>query len=138
VLARGSNAETLLQIIEIGWVQGTRSFVLDQHRFEEIAHGNSVSSSALVVVAEAIFKFQARVISVDNGEILMNIEISQGTSRVSPRQTIEVTSSPLDGLSTHFIDTDGPDRRREVVSEVMAAFFSRLAQGTASPPLGNK
>jgi hypothetical protein len=138
VLARGSNAEALLQILEIGWVQGERSFVLDQDRFDEVGHGISVNSSALVQVGEAIFKFQARLISVDNGEILMNIEILQGTSRVSPPQKLDVTSSPLNGMSRHFIDTDGPDRRQTVVSQVMAAFLSRLSQGTASPaPLGS-
>jgi hypothetical protein len=131
VLARNSNAEALLQIVDIGWMDGRRPFVLVGDRYQEVAPGTSVDPSALVRIREAVFKLQARVINVENGEIVMSIDVSQGTSRViSPPMTISVRSSPIGSGSTNEIDTDEPDRRRAVVSQVMDTFLARLAQGS--------
>ena len=129
VLARNSNADALLQIIEIGWTDGRRAFVRNSDAFQEVAAGTQVDGSGLVRVHEAQFRFQARVISVDNGEIVMNIDVAQSTSRVIPEtKTIEVTSSPIQHSSGQRIDTDEPERRRWVVSQVMDTFLARLTQ----------
>lgn len=131
VLARNSNAEALLQIVDIGWTDGHRPFVLVGDKYQEVVPGTSVAPSALVRVREAVFKLQARVINVENGEIVMSIDVSQGTSRVVSSPTIiSVQSSPIGNGSTNDIDTDDPDRRRAVVSQVMDAFLARLVQGS--------
>jgi hypothetical protein len=133
VLARNSNAEALLQVIEIGWTDSHRAFVRAGDRFGEVASGTNVDPSSLVRVREAVFRFQARVINVENGEIVMSIDVSQGTSRViSPPRTMVVTSSPMSGSSTRAIDTDQPDRRRAAISQVMDTFLERLTQRTAA------
>lgn len=133
VLARNSNAEALLQVIEFGWTDGHRSFVRAGDQFHEVTPGTNVDPSSLVRVREAVFRFQARVINVENGEIVMSIDVSQGTSRViSPPRTMVITSSPIANSSTQVIDTDQPDRRREVVSQVMDTFLARLTARTAA------
>jgi hypothetical protein len=127
VLAKNSNADALLQIIEIGWTDGHRAFVLTGDQFQEVATGAEVEGQNLVRVQEAIFRVQARVISVENGEILMSIDVSQGTSSAIPEpKAIVVQSSPTQGVATQTIDTDDPDRRRRAVSQVMDTLLARL------------
>jgi hypothetical protein len=128
VLAKSSNAEALLQIIEIGWSRARRAFVQKGDRLREISIGTTVEGSKLVRVTESVFRFQARLINVDNGEIVMSIDVSQGTSRaISEPETIDVQMSPLQGATTSEIDTDDPERRREVVTQVMDSFLVRLS-----------
>jgi hypothetical protein len=132
VLARNSNTEALLQIVDLGWTDRRRPFVLAGDRYQEVAPGTSVDPSHLVRVREAVFRFEARVINVEDGEIVMSIDVSQGTSRViSSPMTVPITSSPLETASKRDIDTDEPDRRRVVVKQVMDGLVSRLTQGAS-------
>jgi hypothetical protein len=121
VLARNSNANALLQISEIGWRPDQRVLVRDGHRFREVAVGTQINSANLFRVTESVFRLQARVIDVDTGEIVMSIELSQGTSRVaSVSQAIDVQSSQSQ------IDADGPERKYEARKQVMDSFLARL------------
>lgn len=137
ILARKSGAEALLQVIDIGWTDSARPFVRDGDRFDEVSRGAAVDGSRLLRVREAIFLMRARLINVENGEIVMSLDVSQGTSRViDPPKEIKVESNPMQGVQTQAIDTDTTERRRTVVDQVMRTFLSRLASGplTTSAP----
>ena len=80
---------------------------------------------------EAIFRFQARLINVENGEIVMSIDVSQGTSRVIPEpKTITINRSGLSNIPEQNIDTDDPDRRRLVVRQVMDSCLNRITKAS--------
>jgi hypothetical protein len=129
VMARGSNADAVLQVIRVGWTDGQRWFVRSASgdQLQEIGPGVMLDASNSVRVREAFYQFQARVISVDKGEIVMSIEASQTTSR-SPAQPITFSwqSSPGGLSGPREIDTNTPEHRREVVDEVMAVVLARL------------
>jgi hypothetical protein len=139
VLARNSNAEALLQVTQLGWIDdGRRWFVRSGERFQEIGPGHTLDAANSVKVREAVFHFQAKVISVDKGEIVMSIDASQGTSRVLQEpKGIEITTS-LAGADAREIETDMPDRRQSAVDQVMAVLLARLtaqtATGESAPP----
>lgn len=140
VLARKSNADALLQVLDVGFVRGHRWFTADPDGvFHEVAPGHDVQLSNSVKVLESLFHFQARPISADAGEIVMSVEITQSTSRThtpaDPKTfSWQTTPSGLTG-SAREIDTDSPEHRREVIEEVMSIFLSRL---TGSEPSSKK
>jgi hypothetical protein len=130
VLARNLNARALLQVTQLGWTDGRRWFVRSGERFQEIGPGHTLDPPNSVKVSEVVFHFQAKVISVDDGEIVMSIDASQGTSRVLEQpKSIEITTSPA-GSGAREIDTDMPDRRQSAVDQVMAVLLARLTAQT--------
>lgn len=128
VLARDSNADVLLQVVELDWTPGTRAFVREGDKFREVPRGTPVHPASLARVHEAVFRFQARLINVVNAEIVMAVDIMQGTSRVTSPWTMRISSR---GASAE-IDTNTAERRRAAVTQVMRAFLARLARTSES------
>jgi hypothetical protein len=126
ILAKDSNADALLQVGEIGFEPAERYFTLlegDLTNPKEVPEPPTSPDAVFVRVKEARFTFQAKLINVENGEIVVSMEISQSTSRVSPATNIKGQASTRETIA--IIDT--PQRRQAAVEQVMEAFNSHLS-----------
>jgi hypothetical protein len=126
ILARDSNADALLQVGEIGFAPAERYFILvegDRERFAEVPEPPSSLDAYQVRIKESRFTFQAKLINVENGEIVVSMDFSQGTSRVEPPLDIRVQLGRDEIIAT--IDT--PERQRKAVKQVMEAFSSHIS-----------
>lgn len=127
ILARKSNADVLLQVGEIAFTPSERYFTLfesDPHHLTEVFDPPSGPyNSYRIRIKEARFTFQAKVISVEDGEILLSMDISQTTSRVAPR----LTWTFLGSRDETIISIDTPQRRRAALKQVMEAFSNHMS-----------
>ena len=133
VLAKRSNAEGLLQVMDVGWKDNTgRPFVLKGERFEEVPAGSMVDGTKLLRVQEGVFKLQARVIDVDSGEIVVSIDLAQTTTRALPEpRTMTMTVGGTEPMPD--ISTDDAQRRQLVVDQVMNVLIARLNSAPKTP-----
>jgi hypothetical protein len=136
ILAKGSNADVLLQVGEIAFESGERHFTLldrGSSDLKEVQERPSNPDACYVRMKEARFTFQAKVINVENGEILVSMDISQSTSRVPPAINSTVRLSPGETIVT----VDTPARRQSAVFQVMEALnahvTARPAEAIAKP-----
>jgi len=134
ILAKNSNADALLQVGEIGFSDAERHFVLpdgERANFKEVPESPTSPNAFGVRIKEAKFTFQAKLINVENGEIMVSMDISQSTSRVSPAVNMSV---PLNqGHTTIKVDTS--QRRKEVVFQVMDAFSDHISVRALQRPV---
>jgi hypothetical protein len=136
VLAKESNAEVLLQIVEIDLKDRYRPFVPGSRegRFQEIRPGAQVDQGTQVVrVHEKVFSLRARAINVENGEIVMSVDVSQGTSYALPEpKTVAIVEQSLfERVGTKEVTTDEPERLQKAIEQVLDAFLSRLGPSAA-------
>jgi hypothetical protein len=128
ILAKDSNADALLQVGEIGFEPAERYFTLlegDPRNLKEVPELPTSPDAIVVRVKEARFTFQAKLINVENGEIVVSMEISQSTSRVSPAINIPNVNGQASRMEPIVVDT--PQRRQAAVTQVMEAFNSHLS-----------
>jgi hypothetical protein len=126
ILAKNSNADALLQVGEIGFEPTERYFTLlegDKSHLKEVPELPASLDACVIRMKEARFTFQAKLINVENGEIVVSMEISQSTSRVSPTIDMDVLVS----RGQTIITADTPQRRQATVTQVMDAFDSHLS-----------
>jgi hypothetical protein len=126
ILAKDSNADALLQVGEIAFVPAERYFTLlegDFRQFKEVPESPAAPGVYCIRIKEARFDFQAKLINVENGEIVLSMDISQSTSRVSPMTSMDVLANR--GETT--ITIDSPQRRQAAVVQVMDAFNSHIS-----------
>ena len=126
ILAKNSNADALLQVGEIGFVPAERYFTLlegNMRHFEEVPELSSRTATYCIRIKEARFVFQAKLINVENGEILVSMDISQSTSRVSPMTSMDV----LPNREESTMSIDSPQRRQAAVMQVMDAFNNHIS-----------
>ena len=131
ILAKKSNADALLQVGELEFKPSERYFTVrkgDRGNFTEVPDPPSVDSWRLRV-KEARLSFQAKLINVENGEIVISMEFSQSTSRVAPPLHIDV---PLSSEET-IITIDNRQRRQAALTQVMEAFSSHIFPPTSQP-----
>ncbi len=135
ILAKDSNADALLQVGKMGFSPAERYFVLDDHdpsKLKEVLEPPAKSDGLHLLLKEARYTFQARLINVENGEILVSVDIAQSTSRVAPIDW-EVQSRGSETIAP--IDT--PQRRRRAVTQVMEALSNHISPRDSQGPLGH-
>jgi hypothetical protein len=126
ILAKDSNADALLQVGEIGFVPAERYFTLlegDLRHFKEVPEPPARPGTYCIRIKEARFTFQAKLINVENGEIVVSMDISQSTSRVSPMTSMDVLPNREETTMT----IDSPQRRQAAVMQVMDAFNNHIS-----------
>jgi hypothetical protein len=136
ILAKKSNADALLQVGEIAFQPAERLFAFlegDSSHLMEVTEQSSSPDAIFVRMKEERFSFQAKVINVDDGEILVSMDISQSTSRVSPAINTNVQLRRGETILT----VDTPERRQAAVVQVMEALnnhiIARPAEANAKP-----
>jgi len=132
ILAKKSNADVLLQVGEFEFKPSERYFVIvdgGRNRFTEVSERQDRPGYYFVRVKEARLRFQAKLINVENGEIVILMDFSQSTSRVAPKLDMEVQL----GRREPVITIDTRQLRQAVLTQVMDAFSSHVCPPTSQP-----
>jgi hypothetical protein len=129
LLARQTNAEAILQLIEARWEDHYRTFVNEDGTYGEVQRDETADTLDPAKVTEERFVLKARLIDVNDGSVLLSVDLSQGTSNVGDF-TLNV---PLDRTRQgHEISTSSPQNKQAVMELIARALVSKLRDAPPS------
>jgi hypothetical protein len=139
ILARKSNADALLQVIDIDWKQDPRHYryfrlASDGQRFEELASREqfeSTPSNQGWRVMGPSFHFEAKIIDVESGEIVAAVDMAQSTVREIEARSLMVPTSgrSIAQVPPHETMYNTEDLKNAVYSSVMENLATLIAKG---------
>jgi hypothetical protein len=132
ILAKKSNADALLQVGELGFKPSERYFAVlegDREKYAEIPEPPDSRGSCVVRIKEARFGFEAKLINVENGEIVISVDLSQSTSRVAPSLDMIIQLNREETV----IEIDTLKRRQAATTQVMEGFSSHIFPPRSQP-----
>jgi hypothetical protein len=131
VLARTSHADALLQIARVTRERSYRAFVWEgAGPYREVQPGTPVSAADVLRVHETRFQIQARVIDTADGAVTMAIDLTARTSDLVPSAVPVLVGGGFGNTHPSDIETDTPERQRDIVQLVFSALVNKLKART--------